>query len=197
MDYFFMSRGEEQASKHPCLIPKNEDSGERYARAVGQKGVGTKGELDWLITDISEELQSWGRAGGVAGKIILKSDGEISIKALRTAVARYHGGTVIPEAPAKGESQSNGAVEESGKNRQGVREDLQGPVGGEGEDGDKERRSNHAMDNAVGRNVGVKIPGRPRRQDRIRAPKRAKVQHPRVHTWRKSLVQKTPEEQEH
>ena len=115
MDYFFMSQEDEEASKNPCLVMKNEDSGDRYARAVGQKGVGSSGELDWLIKDISEELQCWGHAGGVGGKIIIKSDSENAMKALRTAVAKYHGGTVIPEAPAKGESQSNGEIEESGK----------------------------------------------------------------------------------
>ena len=35
--------------------------------------------------------------------------------AVRDAVARYHGGKVVPEGPPKGESQSNGAVEEAGK----------------------------------------------------------------------------------
>ena len=115
MDYFFMSKEDEKASKNPCLVMKNEASGERYARAVGQKGVGTKGELDWLIKDISDELKSWGHAGGTAGEIILKSDGEVSVKALRSAVAKYHGGKVVPEQSAKGESQSNGAAEESGK----------------------------------------------------------------------------------
>ena len=45
----------------------------------------------------------------------MKSDSEKSIKALRDAVARFHAGIVIPEAPAKGESQRNGPAEESSK----------------------------------------------------------------------------------
>ena len=56
-----------------------------------------------------------GHAGGLNGKIIFKSGSEPAMKALRTAIAKYHGGTVIPEAPAKGESQSNGAIEEAGE----------------------------------------------------------------------------------
>ena len=41
----------------------------------------------------------------------MKCDGEASAKALREAVAKATGGRVVPEEPAKGESQSNGAVE--------------------------------------------------------------------------------------
>ena len=40
---------------------------------------------------------------------------EKAIVAVRDTLAKYHGGKVIPENPAKGESQSNGAVEEAGK----------------------------------------------------------------------------------
>ena len=56
-----------------------------------------------------------GHSGGTAGHIIMKSDGEAAVVALRNAVAEYHGGRVSPEVPAKGESQSNGRIEEAGK----------------------------------------------------------------------------------
>ena len=84
-------------------------------RAVGRKGMGSEGEMDWLVKDAHEELVSWGHAGGIGGKIILKCDGEAGIKAVRDAIAKYHGGEVIPEEPPRGESQSNGAIEEAGK----------------------------------------------------------------------------------
>ena len=35
--------------------------------------------------------------------------------ALRTALAKFHGGKVVLEDPSRGESQSNGTVEEAGK----------------------------------------------------------------------------------
>ena len=78
--------------------------------------------MDWLVKDISEEFKSWGHHGGQTGHIILKSDGEAAIKAVRDAVARYHGGSVVPESPPKGESQSNGRVEEAGKQSVSLRE---------------------------------------------------------------------------
>ena len=115
MDYFFMSKADERASENPMLVVVDEATGEKYARAVGSKGLGRDKEMDWLIKDISEELRSWGHPGGEGGHIILKSDGESAIAAVRNAVAKYHGGKVVLEKPPKGESKSNGTVEEAGK----------------------------------------------------------------------------------
>ena len=56
-----------------------------------------------------------GHPGGTAGNIILKSDGEPAFLAVRDALAKYHGGIVVQEGPAVGESPSNGRVEEAGK----------------------------------------------------------------------------------
>ena len=71
--------------------------------------------MEWLVKDMSEEMKSWAHQGGDGGHIILKSDGERSIVALRTTLAKFHGGKVVPEDPPRGESQSNGTVEEAGK----------------------------------------------------------------------------------
>ena len=57
-DYFFMSREDEEASKNPLLVMADERSGSRYARAVGIKGLGEAGLMDWLIEDISTTLKS-------------------------------------------------------------------------------------------------------------------------------------------
>ena len=115
MDYFFMSTVDEAASSNPLLVVLDESTGEKYARAVGQKGLGSEGGMDWLVKDISDELKSWGHAGGEGGHILIKTDGERSILAVRDALAQYHGGKVVPETPPRGESQSNGAIEEAGK----------------------------------------------------------------------------------
>ncbi len=68
-----------------------------------------------MIKDLSDELKSWGHMSGEGGAIILKCDGEPAICAVRDALAKLHGGKVIPEQPPKGESQSNGTIEEAGK----------------------------------------------------------------------------------
>ena len=102
-DNFFMSTEDEETSKNPLLVMADERSGSRYARAVGIKGLGEAGSMDWLIEDISITLKSWGHAGGTGGEVILKSDGEPAMIAVRNAVMKYHGGIVIPESLAKGE----------------------------------------------------------------------------------------------
>ena len=82
--------------------------------------LGDRGEREWLVVDISRELKSWGHPGGEGHKIIFKSDGEPAIVALRETLGRYHGGQVIPEQPRRGESQSNGRVEEAGRTIRGM-----------------------------------------------------------------------------
>ena len=115
MDYFFMSREDEKASSNPILVIVDEKSGSRYARLVGKKGLSGDGEMDWLVEDIVTTLKGWGHAGGAAGHLILKSDGEAAILAVKNAVMQRLGGTCIPEQPAKGEKAENGRIEEAGK----------------------------------------------------------------------------------
>ena len=48
MDYFFMSKSDENAKENPVLVMVDEETGEKYARAVGRKGVGERGR-DGLV----------------------------------------------------------------------------------------------------------------------------------------------------
>ena len=93
----------------------DESNGEKYSRAAEKKGIGEEKEMEWPVKDMSVEMKSWGHQGGDGGHIILKSDGERSIVALRTALAKFHGRKVVPGDPPRGESQANGTVEEAGK----------------------------------------------------------------------------------
>ena len=85
------------------LVVFDERSGSRYARLVGKKGLGTDGEMDWLVEDILITIKSWGHAGGSPGHVIMKSDGEPSILAVKNSVMQRLGGVCVPEQPAKGE----------------------------------------------------------------------------------------------
>ena len=116
-----MSVADERAASNPVLIMVDEATGERYARAVGHKGT-TSTDLDWLVRDMSEELKSWGHHGGENGHIILKTDGEAAIVALRDAVAKFHGGRIVPELPPRGHHQSNGLVEEAERQPESIAE---------------------------------------------------------------------------
>ena len=71
--------------------------------------------MDWLIEEISTVMKGWGHAGGSEGEVIMKSDGEPAILAVKNAVMQYHGGVCIPEQPAKGEKGENGLIEEARK----------------------------------------------------------------------------------
>ena len=115
IDYFFMSDEDEKAHANPIMMMVDEGTGEKYARAVGMKGLGSDGRMDWLVKDISAELKMWGHTGGDGSTLILKCDNENAIKVVRDAVSKFHGGRVVPEGPAKNESQSNGVIEEAGK----------------------------------------------------------------------------------
>ena len=119
MDYFFMGQEEDRATEYPMIVMLDETTGHRYMRAVGKKGLGDGREMEWLIKDMHEELKAWGHSGGAGSNLIFKSDGEPSIRAVRDALGRYHGGRVTPEQPPPGESQANGRVEEAGKTVRG------------------------------------------------------------------------------
>ena len=114
MDYFYMSQTDEEATDNPILVAVNESSGEKYARAAGQKGIGSEGKQQWLIKGLCEEMRTWGHQGGAGGKVILKCDGEKAMTTFRDAVGKFHGGEVIPEQSANNESQPTGIVEEAG-----------------------------------------------------------------------------------
>ena len=105
MDYFFMLEEDSKANKN----------GDRYAKATGQKAVGSNREMDQLVEDMSSELNAWRLLGGGENALIMKSDGERLIIALGESLAKFHGDRITPESPANGESKSNGAVEETGK----------------------------------------------------------------------------------
>ena len=107
--------GEEEAKENPTFVMVDGSTGNKFMRLVDQKGLGRKGDLAWLVREAHEELKAWGHPGGGDNAIVLKSDGERAIVALREAIAKRHGGSVTREQPPKGESQSNGIVEEAGK----------------------------------------------------------------------------------
>eukprot|EP00973_Karenia_brevis_P001395 189132-Karenia_brevis.AAC.1 len=64
----------------------NEETGDRYARAVGKEGLGDGVDMQWLVLDMHKELKAWGHPGGGENAIILKSDGEPALVAVREAL---------------------------------------------------------------------------------------------------------------
>ena len=110
MNYFFMSAEDLKANKNPRLVIIDDISFDQYTRASGHNR-----EMDWFVKDMSAELKAWGHLGGGKIALIMRSDGERSIMTLGESLAKFYSGRITSEAPAKGESQSNGAVEQAGK----------------------------------------------------------------------------------
>ena len=86
MDYFFMSTQDEKEENNPLIVMVDESTGDKYVRSVGRKGTQY---VEWLIKDMLDELKAWGHPGGGENQLILKSDGEPSIVALKESLARY------------------------------------------------------------------------------------------------------------
>ena len=76
-DYFYMNETVRRAPIRWLLSQMR--ILETYARAVGRKGVGEHGQMDWLIRDIALELKSWEHQGGIGNRMIMKADGERSL----------------------------------------------------------------------------------------------------------------------
>ena len=57
LNYHSMSTRDAENGNNPVLAMKDESTGNRHLRAVGQKGV--EG-MERLVKDLHEELKSWG-----------------------------------------------------------------------------------------------------------------------------------------
>ena len=102
-------------SENPMMVMVDESTGNKYMRVVDRKGLGGAGGNSGLVKDMHQELKSWGHPGGARNALILKSDGERAIVAVREALARCHGGRITLEKPPRGEHQANGVAEEAGR----------------------------------------------------------------------------------
>jgi hypothetical protein len=106
MDYCFVRREDEEEVVTVIVI---KDRGSRAIRAtrVLQKGAESESE----VVRVAECIRSFGHRG----KVVLKSDGEPAILALKEAIARRlpEGAVTLESAPT--ESESNGAVENAVK----------------------------------------------------------------------------------
>ena len=90
------------ASEHPMMVMVDEATGNKYMRTVDHKGLGGEGDSSRLVKNMHQQLKCWGHLGGAGNALILKSDGEPAIVAVREALSRCHGGRIIPEQPQLG-----------------------------------------------------------------------------------------------
>ena len=118
MDYFSMYKANEKASENPLMVMADEESGSRYARAVGQKGLVDGQEMSRLIEDMCAQLRAWGHAGGAGGELIVKSDGEPACERRSDEALRGEGDAKTTRQRRKGGERVGGR---SGEDGQGIR----------------------------------------------------------------------------
>ena len=105
-DYAFCRRQDEEAVT-TLLVLKH-----RQSRAVRCWVVPQKGALEIAAAEIAE----FGiKEFGITGDVILKSDNEDAINALRHRVQALHPGAALEQLPAAYEHESNGVVENGNK----------------------------------------------------------------------------------
>ena len=92
--------GSGHVSQHPMMVMADEATGNEYMRAVDRKGLSPGGDNSWLVKDMRQELKTWGYPVGGKNALILKSDGEPAIVAVREALAGCHGRKNKPRAAA-------------------------------------------------------------------------------------------------
>ena len=69
VDYVFMDKADEKASRNPLMAMVGERTNDKYARVVGQKGVGKDNDVDWLIKDMPLEPMPQGLPPEAVGTI--------------------------------------------------------------------------------------------------------------------------------
>ena len=65
------------------MVMVDASTGNKYMRMVEHRGLEGEGDYSWLVKDMHQELKSWGHPGGGQNNIVLKSDGEPAIVAVR------------------------------------------------------------------------------------------------------------------
>ena len=111
LDYAFLRRADSDVLAKMVVL-KALPSRAMQAWVVPSKGVGDQASAERVIRGI--------RAMGIRPPCVLKCDGEHSVEALREAVMARLGEGAVPQGPPAGESQSNGAVENSVKLLKGL-----------------------------------------------------------------------------
>ncbi len=102
MDYNEMNESAEDPQK--VIIGKDEVTGNVFAHNIIAKGLAD----DWVCKRIVQDLEEFGR-----NDIILKTDGEPSIKAVQNRIQALRQGRTVPRNPPAYNPQSNGPCEKA------------------------------------------------------------------------------------
>ena len=111
MDYAFCRHHDEEHVT-TMLVMKH-----RQSRAVRCWVVPQKGAVDLVATEI---VEGGLKAFGITGDVILKTDNEDAINALRRRVQALHPGAALEQTPAAYGHESNGVIENGNRMGKGL-----------------------------------------------------------------------------
>ena len=103
MDYCFMGTHRLPARKVPILIARDEKSKWIMGYAVDKKGP-----VPWLVSAIIEDIKNLGYG---SSKIVLKSDQEDAIVALRNAIIESRKAETVPKLSVKRDQKFHDEIE--------------------------------------------------------------------------------------
>ena len=103
LDYTFMGNKWTNASDNPVLVLYDHKT-----KAIGAWQVYRKGAVDWVVKEVNQFINSLGY-GSV--RVVLRSDGEPSIVALKDAIGRMRRSPTVNVETSVRDSKANGAVE--------------------------------------------------------------------------------------
>ena len=84
IDFWFMSDGEEERGQNPIIIMVDKQTKCHVSYPLESKSVS-----DWIVKRLCDDLETWGYLGE---DVIIRCDGEPSIRLIRQSVALFRKG---------------------------------------------------------------------------------------------------------
>ena len=130
LDYTFMHENQEEREEKgmPILVVRDLDDGHRGTGMMFAMVVPSKGVQSYVVKTLADIIGQLGHQ-----EVVLKSDGEPSIVALKEAAKRERKERIVIESSPVKESKSNGAIENAIQQIQGqfraIKDGLEGRIG--------------------------------------------------------------------
>ena len=103
IDFWFMSDEEDEKGQNPIVIMVDKQTKCHVSYPVVSKSVS-----DWIVRRLCDDLETWGYMGE---DVMIRCDGEPSIRLIRQSIALFRRGKTVPEDIPPGEHEQMGFVE--------------------------------------------------------------------------------------
>ena len=103
IDFWFMSDEEDEKGQNPIIIMVDKQTKCHVSYPVESKSVS-----DWIVKRLCDDMETWGYMGE---DVMIRCDGEPSIRLIRQSIALFRRGKTVPEDIPPGEHEQMGFVE--------------------------------------------------------------------------------------